>query len=407
MELTYRIVGEARMQQVRDLWDYCFEKKDEPFFKYYFDEYCGRDNTVIGGFEKIDDWEHLRTMLHVNPYMLRLRGQELLTPYLVGIATAPEARGRRLLRPLLCTAFEVMRSQQFAFTFLMPIYAGIYLPYEFAYCYYRRRYELPLGELEAALPTAADDIVLERLPLAASPDALAAVQQLTAPLYAGFTASVNGAPLRTPFQWRKLLSVHALEGVQCVAARQKNEPVGYMFYKIEGGVFKIIELVSTELRARQQLLRYAAGHHSEARSLYWLAEPWDSTYLGMGNQTYSGALAPFMMARCLDARLALARLAAPQDLPEGNVTLLLTDKLLERNNHLLKLKTAPGSLEAVSTLDEEELTLDMGAFSQLYFGTFSVYELAEAGRIRVNKPEKLGLVDALLPKRRTWINEYF
>ena len=53
--------------------------------------------------------------------------------------------------------------------------------------------------------------------------------------------------------------------------------------------------------------------------------------------------------------------------------------------------------------------MDMGTFTQLYFGAFSATELYEAGRIRVKAgaEEKLELVDILFPKQRNFINEYF
>ena len=97
----------------------------------------------------------------------------------------------------------------------------------------------------------------------------------------------------------------------------------------------------------------------------------------------------------------------PQSLPKGSVVLLLTDSVIHRNNHLLKLLTAAGRLEAVSTAEQEEVTLDMGAFTQLYFGTFSATELWEAGRIKCSRQEKLQLLDALFSKQRTYNNEYF
>ena len=124
--MIYRMVNEERMPQVEDLWDYCFEHKDEPFFQYYFNEYCGKDNMVIGAFEEIGDTEKLRSMLHINPYMLNIRGVKQIAPYIVGVATAPEARGQHLFRPLLETALEVLRAQNMTFVTLMPIYAGIY-----------------------------------------------------------------------------------------------------------------------------------------------------------------------------------------------------------------------------------------------------------------------------------------
>ena len=50
--MIYRVVNAERMSQVAELWDYCFEKRQEPFFQYYLNEYVGNNNMVIGGFEK-------------------------------------------------------------------------------------------------------------------------------------------------------------------------------------------------------------------------------------------------------------------------------------------------------------------------------------------------------------------
>ena len=116
-----------------------------------------------------------------------------------------------------------------------------------------------------------------------------------------------------------------------------------------------------------------------------------------------------MMARCLDARKALTELAAPQGAASGDVVLLLTDKVIDRNNHLLKLYVDAGAVEVKSTIEQEEVIMDMGAFTQLYFGAFTATELWEAGRIRVKAgaEEKLALLDSLFPKQRNFINEYF
>ncbi len=394
--MIYRVVNEERMPEVADLWAYCFEKKEDPFFQYYFKEYCGKDNMVIGGFDKIGEREVLRTMLHLNPYMLRIRGEEQIVPYIVGVATAPEARGQHLFAPLLETAFEVLRSQGFSFVTLMPIFAGIYLPYEFSYCYYRHAYKMPLEKLQ--LSKAGKDLLVEHSALTA---------EILAPLYARITALWNGVPKRTDFQWRKLLTVSSLENTQCAVVYRKGVAVGYMLYTIKEGLFNVVELLADDFAAKNRLLLYVAQHKSEAHDFSWLAEEWDKTYLAFNDQSLSGSLQPFMMARCLDARSALTKLKVPGDMPEGAIAVLLTDNVIERNNHLLMLRTAPGKLEAVSTTAEEEVTLDMGAFTQLYMGTFSATELYEAGRLKCSKPEKLLLLDKLFSKEHNYINEYF
>lgn len=391
--MIFRVVNEERMPQVMDLWAYSFEKKDDPFFQWYFAEYCGKDNMVIGGF---DEDNHLQNMLHLNPYMLRIRGQELLTLYIVGVATAPEARGQHLFQPLLETAFEVLRSQSFPFALLMPINAGIYLPYQFGFCYYRHKYDLPLEKLQ--IGKAGSELKVARVPL---------TKEVLAPIYAEVTKNWNGVPVRTDFQWKKLLKVHALEGVQCAVVYQDNAAVGYMLYKLADAAFTVVELMANAFAVRNRLLQYAAQHKSEAQRFTWLAEPWDTTYLNFGDHNASGSLQPFMMARCLDARLALQHLPVPEDMVEDSVVLLLTDNIIDRNNHLLKLKTAPGKLEAVSTMDNEEITMDMAAFTQMYFGAFTATELAEAGKLKVHNTAKLAVLDKLFPKCRNYINEYF
>ncbi len=391
--MAYRVVNEARMPQVMELWDYCFEKKDDPFYQWYFSEYCGKDNMVIGGF---DEEDKLQNMLHLNPYMLNIRGTQILTPYIVGVATAPEARGQHLFRPLLETAFEVLRSQEFPFALLMPINAGIYLPYEFSFCYYRHKYDMPLEKLRAA--QAGSELKVARTGLD---------KEVLAKLYYECTKAWNGAPLRTDFQWNKLLKVHSLENVKCAVVYEADEPVGYMLYKLQDANFNVIELMAQSATARNRLLQFTASHKSEAKTFTWLAEAWDKSYLNFADHNISGSLQPFMMARCLDARLALAKLNVPYNMEENTVVMLLTDSVIGRNNHLLKVKTAPGKLEAVSTLDNEEVTMDMGAFTQLYFGALTATELAEAGKIKVHNAEKLSVLDRLFPKTRNYINEYF
>lgn len=391
--MIFRVVNEKRMPQVKELWAYSFEKPDEPFYQWYFDKYCGVDNMVVGGF---DGQDKLQNMLHLNPYMLRIRGVELLTPYIVGVATAPEARGGHLFGQLIETAFEIIRSEQFPFALLMPVYAGIYLPYQFGYCYYRHSYDMPLDKLRVS--DKGSDLTVRRM----EPD-----KDVLGNIYYNATQAMNGAPLRTDFQWNKLLTVHKLENVQCAVCYVEDAAAGYMLYKLENGTFNVVELLAANQSVRNRLLQYAAQHKSEARRFTWLAEAWDKTYLQFADQSLTGSVQPFMMARCVDARLALEKLPVPDNCPEGSVVVLLSDNVIGRNNHLLKLTSAPGSLKIATTMDAEDVTMDMAAFTQLYFGMFSAAELAEAGMIKVNDYSKLEVLDNLFPKCRNYINEYF
>ena len=386
--MIFKMVNEQRMDKVMQLWDYSFEKKDDPFYQWYFAEFCCKNNMVIGGF---DEQDKLLNMLHLNPYMLRVRGFEQLTPYIVGVATAPAARGCHLFEPLLKTTFDILRTQQIPFVLLMPIHAGIYQPYHF-----RHSYAMDLAKLK--LKDFNIDLKVEYLPLD---------KEILSEIYYNITKQWNAVPVRTDFQWGKLLKVHALENVHCAVCYEKDVPAGYMLYKLQDKVFTVVELLAVNQKVKNRLLQYASQHQSEAEKFVWLAESWDKTYLYFADQKLSGSVQPFMMARCIDARLALDKLPVGETVPEGCLNLLLTDNIIPGNNHLLQLSVAEGKISSVSTTEPEDVTMDMGAFTQMFFGAFTASELAEAGLIEVANAEKLSVLDNLFPKCRNFINEYF
>ena len=66
--MEFRRITETDRAQVEELWDYCFEKREEPFFQYYFQHYCFEQNVVWGAFEE----GKLQSMLHLSAYTLAL-----------------------------------------------------------------------------------------------------------------------------------------------------------------------------------------------------------------------------------------------------------------------------------------------------------------------------------------------
>ena len=393
-----RIVSTNDLSQVMALWDYCFEKKDDPFFQWYFQEYCLRHNLILGGFSEEDG--HLQNMLHLNPYSILLRGQEERIPYIVGVATDPADRGHNLTKELLQSAFRLLRKKNCAFALLMPAYAGIYQKYDFAFCYQKHVYEMPLEKLVVPVPSGK-----LRIRHYSSYDS-----ELFEDLYLALAEGYNGLPIRTDFQWHKLLAVHQLEKVQAAVVYHVNEPRGYMFYQItDDKTFLIQELVALTPDAKWALLRYAGEHCSSADKLYWEAMEDDLTWLDFPDADRAGRVKPFMMARCFDAVQAMRSYEVPEDCPDGQIMLLLQDELLEENNSLVTFTVDTGSLYMEKAACGADAVISMGAFTQLYFGAFTFSQLVEAGKIRMRSytPGLLSFFDALFPKCVNYINEYY
>lgn len=344
--MIFRVVNEKRLPKVKELWAQCFEKEGDPFFEYYFSEYCLKNNTVLGGF---DEQDNLLTMLHLNPYMLRLRGAEILTPYIVGVATAAQARGKHLMGELLQITFQILRSQNFPFVFLMPIAKEIYEPYCFAFVDFRQEYDL-------AKIYGNSYYQFEKIEPA---------QKVLAPLYVAFTKDCNSV-LRTDFQWNKLLSVAKAENTRCELIKDNGKDCGYLFIDKDNKVTEYINL------------------HNEA----------------------TGDVKPFMMARCIDVRAALAKLNVTQ-CPDCSFIVLVGDDFIEENNHLLEVTVQDGKLNYASTDAQEDFAMDIDVFTQLYFGVKDVLDFVEQGEIIVKNSLKLAALARLFPKSKTYINEYF
>jgi len=396
--MSSRVVTMTELPQVMALWDYCFEKKEDPFFEWYFQEYCLQHNLILGDFSEDDG--HLRNMLHLNPYSILLRGQEERVPYIVGVATDPADRGKNLTKELLQTAFRLLRRKNCAFSILMPAYAGIYQRFDFAFCYSKLLYEMPLDKL--VVPTPSGKLQIRHYSSYES--------ELFENLYAALAEGYNGLPIRTDFQWHKLLTVHQLEKVQAAVVYYGSEPRGYMFYQITNDrTFYIQELVALTPDAKRSLLRYAVEHRSLADKLYWEAMEDDLTWLVFPDADRAGKVKPFMMARCFDAVQALQRYEVPEGCPDGQVNLLLQDNLLEENNSLVTLAADTGSLYLEKTTGDVDAMIPMGAFTQLYFGSFTFSQLIEAGVIKMRSysPGLISFLDALFPKCVNFINEYY
>lgn len=183
-----------------------------------------------------------------------------------------------------------------------------------------------------------------------------------------------------------------------------------MFYQITcDRTFHIQELAALTPDAKWALLRYAGGHLSAADKLYWEAMEDDLTWLDFPDADRAGRVKPFMMARCFDATLALERYEVPETCPDGQVTLLLQDDLLEENNYLMTLTADNGCLFLDNAAGDADAVISMSAFTQLYFGAFTFSQLVEAGKIRMRSytPELLSFLDALFPKCVNFINEYY
>ena len=73
--------------------------------------------------------------------------------------------------------------------------------------------------------------------------------------------------VRSREKWQELLNGYKAEKVMLAIAFEDASPAGYMLYSLDAGTFKVQELLTLSHEAQTALLRYAAGHLSDAANL--------------------------------------------------------------------------------------------------------------------------------------------
>ena len=116
--------------KTRKLWEEIFTEDTPEFLDYYY-SVKAKDNEIY----VIEDGNRIVSMLHLNPYEMRVNNQIYRTHYIVAVATKESYRKRGLMRQLLNHAMQVMSDRGEPFTFLMPASEVIYKPFGFEYVY--------------------------------------------------------------------------------------------------------------------------------------------------------------------------------------------------------------------------------------------------------------------------------
>lgn len=313
--MRFGLIREEDMTQVKRLWDYCFEKENDPFFQWFFSGYCQRKN-VWAGFQQ----DRLTTCLHLIPYTVFLRGRQLPVSYIVGLAVFPEARGSGVVRELLGTALAEMRRRGHFFSLLMPSKAEFYYPYQWEICYHHYRYRLVIEDLRRLAQSWGDFTLVQ-----GTED-----REKLQDVYSRFTADKHGYVVRTPRYWQDLLTEHAAEGGRSVILRYDGHAEGYLLYQLHEDCFLVREMAYTSLAAQRALFRYIYGHRSQVTRLEWLAPVNDPTLFHLPDPKEGVTLFPFMTGRVVDVAGALTQIAYPRQAC-GQVVLAVDDDLAPWN----------------------------------------------------------------------------
>lgn len=130
--MQVRYLSQEEKERSRSLWEECFPEDSARFLDYYYREKC-RDNRILVLEE--EPGGRILSMVHQNPYLVRMPGGEYSLDYLVGVATAADRRHRGYMRTLLKAVMQEENRRRMPFSFLMPANPRIYEPFDFVYVF--------------------------------------------------------------------------------------------------------------------------------------------------------------------------------------------------------------------------------------------------------------------------------
>lgn len=125
----------------RPLWEKIFAEDTKEFLDYYYTEKTSDNEIYV--IEKDGD---IRSMLHLNPYLLKVGKKEEGSRYIVAVATESLYRGQKFMTELLRKSVRDMYVQKIPFAFLMPAAEAIYYPHNFRCIYAMEQWEVRAAE---------------------------------------------------------------------------------------------------------------------------------------------------------------------------------------------------------------------------------------------------------------------
>ncbi len=425
--MTVQYALETDEIKIEELWRYSFNDTED-FINYYFKERYRSENTLVYKDEK------LMAALQMNPYKINIEGQTDPVSYIIGISVFPQHRGRGLTTELLKSALMEEYKNGHSVSLLMPISTPLYTRYGYQNCIDLYSYNIDLSNIELKKT----DYKVRRL-YGTSEEEFKSLSEI----YNKKTKEWDIFLDRDDEDFRQLyLEAKSESGEIFAVYDNKDNPLGYMvfypkFEPLETGFVR--ELIALDKKAMDCLFNIIKSHATQIKKVL-IYQPENNpiaAYFNYDNKI-DIQLKPFMMARVVNAKkviekilkginacdFSLFKFANTQD--ENNIYIDIEDSLIDKNNKIFRLNFGKNnvaqqalnenSASFILTVHEKSyksqipdesciISMDIGTFSQLYFGKHDMGIMVFNQKIKMKNCSH-DFFEILFPKKSSYINEY-
>lgn len=376
--MEVRLLKQQEHGKTRLLWEKVFQEDSKAFLDYYY-FFKTRENSVY----VVEEDEEIRSMLHLNPFLIQVGEGQFDVRYIIAVATEESYRKRGYMGMLLRKAMQAMYQEKQPFTFLMPAAEAIYTPYDFRFVYDQNVWKYTVVEKQ------------EQKSLPVSEAGIGDGADLAAFFMEYFSERFQIYAVRDEQYYQTMLFEQQSENGGIAILKRSEKIVGCFLYGDEDGL---------EIREPLYLKEYetefwaAVGKicekHGQKEAL---------VYAGISEEEKIGTVEfqkkkPTIMVRILHLE-SLLRLLKTKAGEQIDCSFAVLDSILTQNSRVWKLQSSPiGEIEEgedtakevekqrssdcktkiyVRETEDSEGVLSIAALTSLLFGYKSVEEVAE------------------------------
>lgn len=409
--MEVRLLKQQEHGKTRLLWEKVFQEDSKAFLDYYY-FFKTRENSVY----VVEEDEEIRSMLHLNPFLIQVGEGQFDGRYIIAVATEESYRKRGYMGMLLRKAMQAMYQEKQPFTFLMPAAEVIYTPYDFRFVYDQNVWKYTVVEKQ------------EQKSLPVSEAGIGDGADLAAFFMEYFSERFQIYAVRDEQYYQTMLFEQQSENGGIAILKRSEKIVGCFLYGDEDGL---------EIREPLYLKEYetefwaAVGKicekHGQKEAL---------VYAGISEEEKIGTVEfqkkkPTIMVRILHLE-SLLRLLKTKAGEQIDCSFAVLDSILTQNSRVWKLQSSPiGEIEEgedtvkeadvakevekqrssdceakiyVRETEDSEGVLSIAALTSLLFGYKSVEEVAEEPDVFLSE-RLMGELKKIQPLDKIYLNE--
>ncbi|AIC94272.1 MULTISPECIES: GNAT family N-acetyltransferase [Shouchella] len=395
-DLELKVVTKEHTQDSLDLLNYVFQVTNQDVSQIgesqmaLWKKPIFEQSSILGWFSK----NKLISQMVVYPFSVNIHGRAYKMGGVTGVGTYPEYAGLGLMNDLMKESLTLMREKGQTISYLFP----------YSIPYYRKKGWEIISDVITY--TVRDTQIPKPYDVPGRIERVSFHDKDIRKAYEQFSKKENGAMIRNELAWDEHFKWERDDLIACVYYDAKEQPTGYMYYKVENETFFVQEMIFNNEEARRGLWNFIGAHFSMVyyvKGKIFANEPL-SFFLEDGE--IEEKISPYYMARIVDVEEFLRGFPFTSYAKQA-IVLKVNDPMLEWNQDVFKLTFENGQkVERVSEDTPVDASLDIQTLVTLLLNYKRAKDLKEIGRIEATNAT-ISYLEELIPDNQPWFSDYF